>query len=460
MTNPAGGGTTPPPPGGTGGGTGTPVPSPIPTPTGTGSGTGTGDTPISIFNKNIASILTQLQTGAAAGRANLGGASDALTTESVGAAGGYDPTAAPDVNLQNQQGTLGAFAPAITSINTQLANTNAGISGLSDSIGKIGAEELPTQVSGGSSLVTPGGTTVSTPPVYNSSINPLTLQPYGWSSAPTGTSGSTPTTTGPLDSIFGSSNPMGAYADDPNYVSEISGVYGAIQSAGATSTPEALQSYIDSHAKGSPVTASMITTAANTYGIDAGLLAAVLQHESDFGTAGAAVKTMNPGNQGNTSTSTKTFASWQQGVLATAANIAGRVKAAATTSAGGSTGGSATGVPDINSDATALANGSLAPSVLQDRYTQAYGSAGGIMYNNAIAAAKKINPAFNETAANLKYQGQQTQIDNLNSGNPITNIFSNLENDMSTPSTLGLLSPAKAGAGTISNGVDLSQFNK
>ncbi len=305
--------------------------------------------PISTFNKNIASILTQIQTRAGAGRDQLAGAANALTNESVGAAGAYDPTATPGVNLGSQKGMLGAFQPAISSINTQLQNADAAIKDLESTIGTIQSANEPQVLSPGQSQVTKGGQVISQGHSYSPQINPSTGMTDGfdantgtWASQEGGSSssgsgsqsgGENLSGNDAIDLVFGSKNPIGAYATDPNYTKEISGLYSTISAAGVANAPDTLQQYINNHAKSAPVTGQMILNASSTYNIDPALLTTVLMHESDFGTTGAARTTMNPGNQGNTGTSTKAFSSWQQGVLATASNIANRIDAASKASA-------------------------------------------------------------------------------------------------------------------------------
>ena len=119
---------------------------------------------------------------------------------------------------------------------------------------------------------------------------------------------------------------VGAYATDPLYAEEISALYTAIQTACVgVIDATTLQAYIAKTVPTSPVTGAMIVTAATASNIDAGVLAAVLQHESAFGTLGAGSHTFNPGNVGNVdSGATHTFASWQDGVNACAIQLARR----------------------------------------------------------------------------------------------------------------------------------------
>lgn len=83
-------------------------------------------------------------------------------------------------------------------------------------------------------------------------------------------------------------------------------------------TPERVDQYIQGVAEGSPVTGVMVLAAVQIYAVDTRLTLALMQQDSQFGTQGLAVPTMNPGNVGNTGTATRTYASWTEGVTAVA----------------------------------------------------------------------------------------------------------------------------------------------
>lgn len=369
--------------------------------------------PYTVFNKELASILTQIQTASSAGAASLGKSADALTTEGVGAAGAYDPTATPAVNLQNQTGTLGAFAPAITDVNTQLSNANASIGNLGTEISGLETAYKPTTVGPGDSTVTPGGNVVTTGTDYSPQINPMTgelesiptnsITGAGGSGGGTGGgsgAGSGGSSTGGgaggLDAILGASNPIGAYAEDPNYVPEITGLVSTIQGLGVTSSADTLQQYITNNAKGAPVTGQMILNAANTYGIDPNLLTGILLHESDFGTAGAATTTMNPGNVGNTGSNTMAFKSWQAGVMATANNLAERISKAPSGSATSASGPTQSAVGGTF-NATSSAQVAKLPSTMQ-----AYVQSGvfGTAYVDLSRVPQNLQQAVTNVAGN------------------------------------------------------------
>lgn len=414
----------------------------------TSDGRATSADPYTIFNQNLASILTQIQNSQTAGAAKLGGAKDYLTSESVSPNGptAFNPKVFSGSQVAGQEGLESSFNPAITSVNTQLENATRATEGLKGDISALGTIFQPREVGAGSSLVTPGGTTVKQGHNYQPQYNINTNKQDGWDSvtgtwasddaAGTGTSQNQNTTEHSGNPIIagvdfsGKSVGMKPYATDPEYYNAIGGLYETVSSLGVANHPETLQQYIVNNAKASPVTGQMILNAASTYKIDPALLTAVMLHESDFGTAGAAVKTMNPGNVGNTGTSTQTFSSWQQGVNAVAKNLASR-------SGGSTTPSSQNGAVDINTDAKGLIDGTIAPSQLKARYA-GLGTSGGIdlgtiMYNKAIQAAKALSPAFDESKAELAYHGKTVSTENMNSGNPVTSIFSNLKNSLTTP---------------------------
>lgn len=105
---------------------------------------------------------------------------------------------------------------------------------------------------------------------------------------------------------------MSSYATDPLHEQKITNIYNSLGSGDS-------QTLISNLAPNAPVTGAMIDAAAAQYGVDPKLLIALFQEESGLGTQGAGAKTMNPGNVGNTDNgSTKTMASWQDGVNAAA----------------------------------------------------------------------------------------------------------------------------------------------
>lgn len=304
---------------------------PLPGPATGTTTTPAGGDPYTIFNQNIASILTQIQNAQTAGRANLSGAKDALTTSSVTSAP-YDPTMAPDANNKNMTGTQGAFQPAISSVNTQLENADSALSGLKGDISGMASIFQPQSVAPGSSLVTPSGQVVKQGHQYQPQMNPNTglldgfdITTGTWASSDQSTGqGKGNTVVGGVD-FSGAATSTQPYATDPNYASEVGNIYKTLATTTPQPTPDTIDAYIKAHAKSSPVSGVMILNAASQYGVDANLLTSVLAQESDFGTAGAGAKTQNPGNVGNTDNGgTHTYNSWQQGVNAAASELAKR----------------------------------------------------------------------------------------------------------------------------------------
>ena len=76
---------------------------------------------------------------------------------------------------------------------------------------------------------------------------------------------------------------LSTYATDPLYLQKIADILSVM---GVMDTPQAIDAYIDSEAIGSPLNGTMILAAAATYNIDTRLLVAILELESNFGTAG------------------------------------------------------------------------------------------------------------------------------------------------------------------------------
>lgn len=105
------------------------------------------------------------------------------------------------------------------------------------------------------------------------------------------------------------------YATDPLHEEKIKDILLAM---GPMISAEAIDAYIASEAIGSPITGQMILSAAQSYEVDVRLMMALMELDSRFGTAGVAVSTLNPGNVGNTGTSTRAYDSWPDGVTAVA----------------------------------------------------------------------------------------------------------------------------------------------
>lgn len=115
---------------------------------------------------------------------------------------------------------------------------------------------------------------------------------------------------------------IGSYATDPNHERRVAAIY---QKTKDLTDASSVDAYIHRIAPNSPVTGTDVMKAALAKNVTPGMILAIMEQDSTFGTAGKAVRTRNPGNVGNTdSGATKAFPSWSDGVLAVAENLAKR----------------------------------------------------------------------------------------------------------------------------------------
>ena len=106
------------------------------------------------------------------------------------------------------------------------------------------------------------------------------------------------------------------YATDPLHEEKIMNLLSKMP---VMDTVEKIDAYIKGKYPSSPVTGDMVMSAALAYDVDVRLTMAIMEQDSRFGTAGLAVRTLNPGNVGNDdSGNTRTYDSWQEGVTAVA----------------------------------------------------------------------------------------------------------------------------------------------
>lgn len=296
--------------------------------------------PYSIFNNRLADMLQNATNQSISNNKLLGGAKDTLTSLSVAPGGvkSFDPSIFSGSQVQGQETLRAGFQPAITSISTQMANTAAATEGIKSTIGALQESTQPIILQPGQSLVSRDGTVLREGHSYTPQINPLTGLMDGfdqvkgtWASQDSGSSplSSPPSSNSDLVAgidFSGAATSTKPYATDPNYASEVENMYTQIQRSSPIPTAQSIDQFIQSHVGGKGnVSGQMIMSAAAQYQIDPNALAAVLGHESGFGTAGAGAKTMNPGNVGNTGTSTRNYNSWQAGVNAAAYELARRM---------------------------------------------------------------------------------------------------------------------------------------
>ena len=284
-------------------------------PTAGAGNSSTAQNPYSVFSQNMVNMLQNAQaqtnksnTALTAQRENLTNQGLAESDPSGGLPfGNLLRDTAGNTMTGGMSTVQNAVTPGITSINDQIQLNNSALQNAND-IANTNINAITASANAGIGK-------------YSPMINPDTGKMDGYNSA-TGAwlsqaQGATPPSnlaaTGGVD-FTGTATSTAPYATDPNYSKEVGGAYSTIQAQMPTFDPTTADQYIDMHAPKSPVTGQMILTAANTYGVDPTLLMAQMQHESDFGTSGAATTTMNPGNVGNTGTSTKAYQSWQAGV--------------------------------------------------------------------------------------------------------------------------------------------------
>lgn len=120
---------------------------------------------------------------------------------------------------------------------------------------------------------------------------------------------------GPSASAIVNGYDISAYATDALYEQKITNILAFMP---AFTNAADLSNYIQGIAPGAPVTGDMIFAAASRYSVNIPLMVAIMQLDSAFGTKGVGANTNNPGNIGNTGTSTQSFASWDEGVNAVA----------------------------------------------------------------------------------------------------------------------------------------------
>lgn len=106
-----------------------------------------------------------------------------------------------------------------------------------------------------------------------------------------------------------------SYATDPMHELKIQNI---LEKMGRMDSVDQIETYIKKISPDSPLTGTMVFTAATQYQIDSRLLLALMELDSRFGTLGIGVDTLNPGNVGNDGTNTKIYPSWEEGVLAVA----------------------------------------------------------------------------------------------------------------------------------------------
>lgn len=107
---------------------------------------------------------------------------------------------------------------------------------------------------------------------------------------------------------------ISTYATDPNHEAAVQTILNRIGQFGSVAEMDA---YIQQVAPGSPITGQMVANASQQNQIPWEMLVAMMQQDSNLGTAGKGAKTFNPGNVGNDDAGNlRNYGSWQSGVNA------------------------------------------------------------------------------------------------------------------------------------------------
>ena len=351
------------------------------TPTNTG-----GADPYAIFSRNLTTMLTNAQKVSSQGNANLEGQIGGLQRGQSLLGNSSGPLAflynqeTPSQSTASQSKMSDVFKPGITSIQGQEQLANENMTNIQNTvktatdmytatqnagIGSHDIGQVPGSLSqysydsrtGTYTNLSTGSTSSTAPTADPTQFGNTTFQGIDLSGNATGTQAYASEGVNPQDPNYNAKagaitakkwqtvyDGMQSYAktyyqtnstDQPQY-SPVTGdgtVVGDwifkggtwVNQPSTTTQASALDAYIKAHSKGSPVSGLMIMNAANQYNMDPWAAAAGMANESDFGTSGVAVNTMNPFNNGNTDNgSTKTYQSWQAGVNAGVANLASR----------------------------------------------------------------------------------------------------------------------------------------
>lgn len=320
-------------------GTSTPTGGQVPV---TANSDGSVTSPYDSFTNTMLGLLQSVKDANTSGNAALAQQGQNLNQEAINAGNPNNQLGnasvfqgmTPSDRLAAEQALQNSYQPGSLSITNQ---QNANNQSTADETGIINADiaaQKPVAKGLGDDLVTPGGSIVS--PAFNSTINPDTGLPYGYgdntNSTPNNTSDGSTVVDGVQFGDMRASGGLGAYSttqDPVEYAQSVSTTASAIKNlaAGQPVTAQTLDDYIQSSAGGkSPITGQMIMNAAQQYkDVDPTVLAGVLSHESSFGTAGKATTTNNPGNQMPGGVEA-TYPTMQQGVNATAKNLAARMQ--------------------------------------------------------------------------------------------------------------------------------------
>jgi len=162
---------------------------------------------------------------------------------------------------------------------------------------------------------------------FSMQIDPITGTPYIYNTKTgqiAGGSGFPTSQTGGkmIATSTGQTYDLSTYATDQQHANSIQNI---LNNIGQFKSAQDVTNYIKSVAPNSPITAKMIQDASAKYGIGWEEQVALLQQESQLGTAGKGARLYNPGNVGNTDSGAEVnYGSWQAGVDAAAKQLARR----------------------------------------------------------------------------------------------------------------------------------------
>lgn len=105
---------------------------------------------------------------------------------------------------------------------------------------------------------------------------------------------------------------ISSYATDPNHESAVASI---LNNIGQFNTTQEIDAYIQRVAPGSPITGDMVAKTSEKFGVSWEMLVAMMQQDSNLGTAGKGARTFNPGNVGNDDAGNiRNYGNWQSGV--------------------------------------------------------------------------------------------------------------------------------------------------
>ena len=244
--------------------------------------------------------------------------------------------------------------------------------------------------------------------------------------ADTGASGTSGTGGATITSPSGTSYDMSTYASDPNYATDFQNT---LNSIGKLNTPQDITNYI-SQTQGSPITADMVTSASQQYGVGWEELLALTKKECNLGTSAVCQNNNNPGgitwtqayqdsHPGTSKGSARPaseggnyvkFNTLQDGMNATAEQLANR-KSTPTTSQyadllKGKTQAQQNYFNSLAPNEQSLLNQVITGSALISDV--AAGMGGAAARQRLLSEAQQVDPTFSENVNKRRYQFQQS----------------------------------------------------